>query len=490
MARKVSGKIIVEARMEAQTPISVGGLGAGDAVDLELAKNGRDKYFIPGTGLMGALRARFSACPELESLADTMFGFQNEKNNTGHASYLIVDDAELTVPAGLDREIRDGIGMNPRTGTTEDGMKYTRAVLPRGTSFTLLLELDLPKSSEDHSTDEPAIDADNFVKAIKWLLDGILQDGLYLGAAKTRGLGYVRAEEIHAVWYKFPNDMNVWLDNTKPLEDYKKVISSDEVTYPWSHQREILKTTIQWQPLSPVMVKSGAEGEIADMLPLVSGYTSGEVTPVIPGSSIKGILRSRAAKILRSVTKADLPEADKEPDHILYELFGSTNSAGRLTVHDVYQSGNKIDFAAWNNEDENIMDSTTDHHDHVAIDRFTGGASDSALFNMRTPKRENKWDDITIHINFSRPRTETDTNKEPEELSSSSKQQMIALLLLVLRDMEAGWVPLGFGSTRGLGEYKIQDITLEGLYKGSLKEVMRDADLQSAWDTFIKDNEV
>ena len=222
MARKISGKIVVEAKMEAQTPISVGGIGPGDAVDLELARNGRDNWFIPGTGLMGALRARFGACSELESLADSMFGFQNEKNNTGHASYLIVDDAELTVPAGLDREIRDGIGINPQTGATDDGMKYTRAVLPRGTSFSLLLELDLPKQPEDQSKDESSIDSNNFVKALKWLLDGISQDGLQLGAAKTRGLGDVKALKINAVWYKFPNDMDLWLDNTRPLQDYKK----------------------------------------------------------------------------------------------------------------------------------------------------------------------------------------------------------------------------------------------------------------------------
>ena len=487
MARNISGKIVAKATMTAQTPISIGSIGAGDAVDLEVAVNGRGEPYIPGSSLMGPLRAMVESDSSMKELANKMFGFQREDN--GHASFLVIEDAKVRLPKGLGREIRDGIGIDSRTGATEEGKKYTRAVLPRGSSFTLELELDLPPKKEKDDR------AREFAGLLRWMLDQVKDKGLLLGASKTRGLGHVTAGDIEAVWYGFPDDMPLWLDNSKGWALYTDVLTEDLITQPRVSKYDRLDIVIEWHPLSPVMVKSGADGGIADMLPLVSGYEDDSVAPVIPGSSVKGVFRARAEKILRTVLGSDLLEDD--PDFLSNDLFGSTEAAGRLRVDDTYQSGNTVPAALWTAEDKTTMDGATDHHDHVAIDRFTGGASDTALFNTRTPKREKAWDTIKLSVDFTRPKVLKRKSKkdevQTEALTDEEKCRAAALVLLVLRDMAAGWVPIGFGSCRGMGDIAVDGITIKGqvgkvsLAKDTLDSALKKTEFQEAWTTLVKE---
>ncbi|MCL4216182.1 MAG: hypothetical protein KJ052_04140 [Candidatus Hydrogenedentes bacterium] len=494
MARKISGKILVEANMTAQTPICIGGMGAGDAVDLEIMVNGKDKPFIPGTSLMGPMRAWFEQRLDRKNktLAEVVFGYQEE--DKGQASFLLVEDAELKLPGDLAREIRDGIGIDSHTGVAEEGKKFTRAVLPRGTSFTLKLELDVPKvvqryARKGNNENRKEYEPKEFAGALRLLLEHLRDDGLRVGASKTRGLGKLGASDIKAAWYKFPDDLDAWL-NQKEMRAFSEVLKNDaEAPTPEFKDHAFLDIRIEWKPISPVMVKSGADGGIADMLPLVSGYESGKVAPVIPGSSVKGVLRARAEKILRTL-KGDLPE--DRPDFLSEDLFGSTEAAGRLFVDDTYQKDNQISAQDWIAETPKVMNDATDHHDHVAIDRFTGGASDSALFNDRTPKRGKAWQPINIRVDFARHKVKmVDGEIKTEELTENEKYRAAALVLLLLRDMQAGWIPLGFGSCRGMGEIEVKKIKINGKVDGesfngdTLEQAMGKAALQTAWRTFV-----
>jgi len=481
MARRVTEKILVEAKMTAETPISIGGMGAGDAVDLEVTVNGRGKPFIPGTSLMGPLRAWFEQRVNDAEAANTLFGYQ--KDDEGHASFLVVEDAELMIPEGLAREIRDGIGIDRRTGTAEEEKKFTRAVLPRGTSFKLRLELDLLGSDSEKVT------------ILRCLLDQLKKHGLLVGASKSRGLGRLKAEYVRADRYVFSTNgaFERWLNGEENLRAYSEVITkpSDALNLA---ENDYLDIAIDWQPRSPVMVKSGADGGIADMLPLVSGYDEKSVTPVIPGSSVKGVLRAHAEKILRTCLQSELPDS---PDYLTQDLFGSTEAAGRFFVQDVYQNQNTIDVVKWTAEDKSAMDGATDHHDNVAIDRFTGGASDTALFNDRTPKIDKAWDPIRIQIDFGRPKVtiqKTNGVATPcfKSLDRDERYRAVVLTLLVLRDMQAGWVPVGFGSRRGLGEIEVTRMSISGKVgeireenERTLEKWLSEKNLRDAWTSLV-----
>jgi hypothetical protein len=86
--------------------------------------------------------------------------------------------------------------------------------------------------------------------------------------------------------------------------------------------------------------------------------------------------------------------------------------------------------------------------DHVAIDRWTGGAADKLLFTVAEPW-DVAWEPIRLRL---------DHSWLTARLDQTSADAAVALVLLVLRDLQHGWLPLGGGTNRGLGD--LADVTV------------------------------
>src|SRR5262249_40476034 len=127
---------------------------------------------------------------------------------------------------------------------------------------------------------------------------------------------------------------------------------------------------------------------------------------------------------------------------------------------------------------------------HVAVDRWTGGAAEGFLYSVLEPNGIH-WEPIRLTLDLTRLRKDGERN---------DRDPAVALLLLVLRELSAGCIPLGFGVNRGMGAIEIRDILFrpEGLDDDDtlkcLKEVkiengritgFSDA-LNSAWDKLVK----
>src|SRR5690606_22712271 len=83
---------------------------------------------------------------------------------------------------------------------------------------------------------------------------------------------------------------------------------------------ERAKFRIIWHQLQPIMVRNGDSG-VFDQMPLVWPTVSDQVRFVIPGSSIKGALRSRAEFIARTVGLAEpVRENDSREKQIEIDL--------------------------------------------------------------------------------------------------------------------------------------------------------------------------
>ncbi len=161
----------------------------------------------------------------------------------------------------------------------------------------------------------------------------------------------------------------------------------------------------------------------------------------IPGSSLRGIMRSHAEKIVRTIcpenTCCNPLEKDTKCKNknykdscIICKLFGSTGTAGRIHIHD----SDKIVVTT-----DNVIERTGN-----AIDRFTGGVSESdghgALFKNTMLEGSIFKTQITIH-NF--------------------EIWQLGLLAYILRDFnvfsekdESGLITIGSGKNRGLGRVK------------------------------------
>ena len=226
-----------------------------------------------------------------------------------------------------------------------------------------------------------------------------------------------------------------------------------------------LALTFTLQPEGPVLVKSGHEASADPTLldmnfvrTYLSGY--GKTSVFIPGSSLKGTLRSYTERILRTVLGEgpgcccdpfDLKEnsptcfcgkllENEENTQKRYHnscpacrIFGNTALAGRLSITDAYPPRAVM-------EETN----TTDQRDGVAIDRLLGGVAVGPF---------------SLEI-VTRGAFQTTLMLENFEL------WQMGLLAIVLRDLGTGFCPIGFGKTRGLGQMKIVFETLEVAYPG------------------------
>jgi CRISPR/Cas system CSM-associated protein Csm3 (group 7 of RAMP superfamily) len=465
MGRKIEAKVKISGKLVADIPLSVGGLGEGEMVDVELARDGRGRYYIPGSSLAGPMRSwielNLTCCDGKgngEAIANKLFGYMkkdkekgDEGDEEGYASYLFIEDSVLE-SGKKNRERRHGIKIDEESGTAKDKFLYTRALLPKGASFRLEMELDVEKGQR------------TAVEALKLLLETLQKGKIRFGACKTRGFGAMKLKELDVNYYDFSteNMFDCWLEGKASSKRGLDALGNTENVFIIKDGREYYEIEIPWQPVSRIMVKSGRDGIETDMLPLVSSVGEG-VVPVIPGSSIKGVLRSQACRILRTVFDGDTDETKK----IVNDLFGDTEQSGRIFVNDVYSTPKDPPSAEdWLSENIDAMDGITKHEDHVAIDRFTGGASDGALYSAR-PVKGIRWDPIRIAVDFS-------TRSQAAE----NLLVKLALIELVVRDMERGLVPLGFGTNRGMGEIEIE--------KETRGHFPNEEDIGAAWRNFVQ----
>lgn len=146
--------------------------------------------------------------------------------------------------------------------------------------------------------------------------------------------------------------------------------------------------------------------------------------PLLPGTSVKGVLRSRCEYILRSIGVAACLRADcgECPTCTLfgYSLaepaeHGALGRRGLIAVRDTV-----------------VADPDVQWRQHVAIDRFTGGARDQALFETEV-------------VVAGRLRVQVDA------LTQGLPEWTEGLLLAALADIDDGYVGVGGGTTRGQG---------------------------------------
>jgi len=201
------------------------------------------------------------------------------------------------------------------------------------------------------------------------------------------------------------------------------------------------------RPDGPILIKSGIETVSGPDMAFVRTWRNGEPQVYLPGSSLKGVLRSHAERIARTFgeTKACDPfsqdgltmfcghrfEARKKrfnesPDNAkvyagscpICRLFGSTWYGGRLATADAYAEGRPPN---------------TEQRDGVGIDRFTGGAARGAKFELEVVTSGTFL--TTLHIrNF--------------------ELWQLGLVGFLLQDLKDGLIRVGMGKSRGLGKVR------------------------------------
>lgn len=224
-------------------------------------------------------------------------------------------------------------------------------------------------------------------------------------------------------------------------------------------------------PVDPLLIKSSQATVSGVNMSFVRTRHRGSAgEPFIPGSSIKGVLRSYGEKICRTLRADPVPvclpyldvgkeqegEKDQASCGLRYErykkghnlsslpaaeiyrhscpacrLFGSHDFVGRLATSDAYLVPGS--------------NAVLEVRDGVAIDRLTGGAAGSAKYDLEVLVR-GKFSTIVEIRNFER--------------------WQLGILALILRDMEQELVRIGSGGSRGLGRIKAEITGFQLCYYG------------------------
>jgi CRISPR/Cas system CSM-associated protein Csm3 (group 7 of RAMP superfamily) len=490
MARPIYSRIQISGIVDVKRTLHVGGMHLDSNVDLTLAVNGKGEVYIPGTSIAGALRAwteKAFGKPDCRLLWGYQKTGKNEvRGKDEQASAIVVEDAVVKTSDGHvmqshQMEVRDGIGIDRHLGSTVENFQYTRGVIPRGSTFPLVLSIDCP--SEATAKDiHPILNA---------LLTALTDGEIKLGAAKSRGLGWVILGS-EFVWSEHclntQQGLLAALRGESGVYNYKR---SDQT----AGAKIVL--TLKWKPIGSFMVKSEQSGVAIDILPLMGNKGTNQLGFVLPGSSVKGGIRSQAERIIRTLkpkyqtlkleNQKTTPEFSKQIDlPLINSLFGkaatpeSDESVGylpglsALSVEDCYseQSFTPIHWQAvvkasksgiqpalsgvnprtHQNGVRHVEDAEMGEIQqayHVAIDRWTGGAADKMLYTAIEPFGV-VWEPITMRLDFDR-------------IHEDDRDAALVLLLLLFRDMADRRIALGYGTNRGMGGMQLQSVEFKGV---------------------------
>ena len=505
---------VITGTLEARTAVHVGSGEESELADSLLRRNTQGHIIIPGTAIAGALRAMLTRlAPRLGGgiciaiLPDKvrkerarkgrkgctcrvcrLFGDvepSDEPGSTSAASRLLVFNTYLIKGSTAGTLIRDGVGIDRASGTAARavGAKFALEVLPAGAEFALRMELREDKPNE-RMEDEQLL----AVALAEW------QAGrAHLGGDVARGLGAFLLKDVH--YYERdlddPDELVTFLRDPRPWENAQEVTGwlQDQLDGATQHvqrldpeqaaQLPITRGWAEWeytlQAEGPLLTNDATVSGLSgfDHAPLLA--TLGDWTKlVLSGAGLRGVLRSHAERIARTlVTHRAMEQADPEEYFLTYCpacdpsvrrarpedasvalescdsllrhqggldeneevepeqlclaccLFGSTRRGSRLIVEDAPYAGDRWPVYKM--------------LDFLAIDRFTGGGAEHLKFDALALWRPA----FQVRIFL----------EDPEEWE-------LGWLTLVLRDLAEGWLRVGFGAAKGFGQVKVTEGTL------------------------------
>ena len=404
--------------------------------DMCLLKDADGNPFIPGASIAGAARSFLAR----QCLTWTKYSHPDGPDNEprelkrlfGGArdndtmSALIVADAPC-VSAEINRSIRDGVRIKAKSGTAADGAKFDVEVIERGTEFKLEMQCIIR-----HNDDEVAL-----TRLFLAILYAFQQGDIRLGARTRRGYGrgIVKSWEIRDLQMDNQEDVMAWIRDD-PWSRPESVLKPEPLQ---TDQRRYFRIEADFQLRTSLLIRSSSgDPKDPDMVHLHSNEK-----PVIPGTSFAGAFRHRAALIANAI---GWKRKNKDADAVC-DMFGPVHKQDEKR-EETQQTGL---WASRVSIEERLVKKVEPlWQDRVAIDRFTGGSLQSALFN------EKPVYPITL-------KEKTKTNVRLRLTSEEPEKAEIGLLLLTLRDFWYGNAAIGGETSNGRGT--LQGIKAKLIYK-------------------------
>ncbi len=468
------------------------------------ARDGHGHPVLTGRSVKGALRA---ACQRfLEEHGDAVVLDERELQQLWgddgtrgagsaaplRASAITVHTVELpTEGCQRDEEhkivlpTRMGNAIDRYWGSAGDTALFKHEYLPRGKelALTITAEAGLPDDVEVPQGDVAPPKPEQVEKLFA-LIIGLIKDGrVAFGGRQNAGWGRVALSDSEKAWRLTKAEpgsragLEEWLSGAGG-----RSVDVAPVDCGGSGRMRI---EITWDSPTGILVAEpqddgsgeGADAGAADGSPgEAEGADSEETKParplragpeetdpiVLPGSSVRGALRTRATRIARTIllakkdpsTVADwsgagVHEQLAQDPSLVRDLFGSTTHRGALTVLDT--------LAAEDGPSRKVT--------HNAGDRWTGGVADGLLYSEEV--YDSTWNSIVLELDLDRLLTNAraglgEPDGQEDSQGEDRSRAAFCLLGLVLAEMAAGTLPLGSRGTRGMGQVEVKAMAVTG----------------------------
>lgn len=433
-----NGRLVLRGRVELLSPAIIG-CGRDDRTHVDLLLDEQQRPFIPATSFVGVMRQYIEKQVDGGEHTADMKRFwgitareKTSDKDPERQSSLFCRDLFCCQGRKPDIRVRDGVKIDAKNGMAAPGAKYDYEVIDRGAQFDLYLEIRFSAETKEFSRKMLAL--------MKLLL---VQGRFRIGAKTGSGFGRIQCTDITVSEFNFTEkskrDVLRWFK-----KEYQETSFDGVEIIPIKEQKTFCVDASFCLKDSLIVRSYSADPLAPDAVHIQSGKK-----PVLPGTSLKGAIRSRAERILKTLGKSE---------EILYKLFGRVDteddeipdgSAGEKQKKEAQRGRVVVDEVV-------LPDYGAELQTRIKIDRFTGGTIKGALFEtmpLFSDQDGNKpIKNVTITIR----------DYEPYEAG---------LMLLVLKDLWTGDLAVGGEKNIGRGVFEgIQAEITWGTKKVTLKK--------------------
>ena len=345
--------------------------------------------FIQAASIAGAMKSWLKEQTEITKIA-ALFGGQEKE---GH---LIFSDAMFEKETEI--QFRPRLRINGKSGTAADGGKFDVAQICTDAKFDFCITWMAEKENPDE------------IAMVENMLAALHQEQIRLGGQKTNGFGRVTLSVKKQCFdMKKETDRETWLENK---------CGGAELKLPKISARKEVRFIVYGQADSILVKAAAVQNENGKSW---TGNITENGKPVLPASSVKGAVRSRAETIAKYLRMEGLATS----------VFGEKGERGNEGLP------GKVMFR------DVALQEKTRKITRIRIDKFTGGVIRQGLFTEEP---------LCTPVQF-----EIVMQEELGDWMDAA----CGLMLFALKDLGQGLYHLGSGWAIGRGEVKIEKIEMQ-----------------------------
>ncbi len=407
----IEKRLYMAIEVKLASPLSIGS-GISDFTDSDVMSNGDGEIFVPGTSLAGAFRDYLGEEKNKEDEKNpNMMGFAN--GDKGRMSSLFISDLYFDKNAIV--SVRDGVQLDDDK-RVKKGSKFDMQIVETGATGVIYLQWIVRTGN----------DAEVFNKNISSCIKAIHSGDVRIGANKNRGFGRLEIERIYSKSFE-KEQVDDWIAfqaNWKTTASYGAGMDFSE--WEETSEEEIRDNYIHIKvPLNLTggisIRRYSAEPGKADF-----EHITCNGNPVIPGSSWNGAIRADVKSILRDLGIKDSEDENGKSinriKQIMDQWFGCVGEESKQSLIVVGESV--------------IENATPLPMTRNKINRFDASTISGALYS---------------EVAYFGGTTTLDLMIRKSESPDDEYRALLAVLDIVIQDIQEGFVPVGGQTAIGRG---------------------------------------